>query len=57
MEEFNRLEVISIDPDLIIDGDTIERSLRRHEATTAKMHNGILLSPNFKAAVEEVGFF
>ena len=31
--------------------------MRRHLTTETKMHNGVLLSPYMKAAVDDVGFF
>jgi hypothetical protein len=54
--EFNREDIIKVDPKLAITPDTIERSMRRHRTTTAKMHNGVLLSPYMKSAVESVGY-
>jgi len=54
--EFNEEEIINVDPKLLITGDTIDRSMRRHLTTETKMHNGVLLSPYMKAAVEDVGF-
>jgi hypothetical protein len=56
MDEFNEEEITYIDPKLVITPDTIERSMRRHLTTETKMHNGVLLSPYMKAAVEDVGF-
>ena len=56
MNEFNDEEVVGVDPKLFIDGDTIKRSMRRHMSTTTKMHNGVLLSPYMKSAVDDVGF-
>jgi len=47
--EFNREDIIKVDPKLAITPDTIERSMRRHRTTTAKMHNGVLLSPYMKS--------
>ena len=54
--EFNREDIIRVDPKLRISPDSIERSMRRHRTTTAKMHNGVLLSPYMKSAVESVGY-
>ena len=54
--EFNREDIINVDPKLSITPDTIERSMRRHRLTTARMHNGVLLSPYMKSAVESVGY-
>ena len=57
MDEFNRTNIVTRrDPSLRITSDTINRSMRRHMATTVKMHNGVLLSPYMKRAVEDVGF-
>ena len=56
MDEFNEEEITYIDPKLVITPDTIERSMRRHLTTETKMHNGVLLSPYMKAAVDDVGF-
>jgi hypothetical protein len=56
MKEFNREDIIKRDPKLFISADTIEKSMRRHMSTTTKMHNGVLLSPYMKAAVDDVGF-
>ena len=56
MDEFNEEEITYIDPKLVITPDTIERSMRRHMSTTTKMHNGVLLSPYMKSAVDDVGF-
>jgi len=56
MDEFNEEEITYIDPKLFIDGDTIKKSMRRHMSTTTKMHNGVLLSPYMKSAVDDVGF-
>ena len=54
--EFNREDIIRVDPKLRISPESIERSMRRHRTTTAKMHNGVLLSPYMKSAVESVGY-
>jgi len=56
MKEFNREDIIKRDPKLFISADTIEKSMRRHMSTTTKMHNGVLLSPYMKAAVDDVGY-
>jgi len=56
MDEFNELSVIRVDPKLFIKGSTIDKSRARHETTSAEVHNGVLLSPNFKKLVQEAGF-
>lgn len=56
MNEFNQSEAIQLNPAAFISADTIERSLRRHMTTTAKMHNGVLLSPYVKTAADQEGY-
>jgi hypothetical protein len=57
MDEFNRTNIVTRrDPSLRIDDETIDRSMRRHEATSAKMVNGILLSPYMSREVKETGY-
>ena len=56
MDAFNDAEIVYIDPKLRITRDTIDRSMRRHMSTTTKMHNGVLLSPYMKSAVDDAGF-
>ena len=57
MNEFNRTNVVTRrDPSLRITSDTIDRSMRRHETTSAKMVNGILLSPYMSREVKETGY-
>ena len=57
MNEFSRSSiVVRRDPSLRIDDETIERSMRRHKATSAKMVNGILLSPYMSREVKETGY-
>ncbi len=55
MNEFNQSEAIQLNPAAFISADTIERSLRRHMTTTAKMHNGVLLAPSVKTAADKEG--
>jgi hypothetical protein len=56
MNEFNQSEAVQLNPAAFISADTIERSLRRHMTTTAKMHNGVLLSPYVKTAADQEGY-
>ena len=57
MDEFNRTNIVTRrDPSLRITSDTIDRSMRRHETTSAKMVNGILLSPYMSREVKETGY-
>ena len=57
MDEFSRSSIaVRRDPSLRIDDETIERSMRRHKATSAKMVNGILLSPYMSREVKETGY-
>jgi|14BtaG_2_1085337.scaffolds.fasta_scaffold00285_4 hypothetical protein len=56
MMEFNQSEAVQLNPAAFISSDTIERSLNRHMATTAKMHNGVLLSPYVKTAADQEGY-
>ena len=56
MNEFNKLPILRTDRSLRITPNTIDRSRARHETTSAEVHNGVLLSPNFKRLVEGAGF-
>lgn len=57
MAEFSGSRAVQQDPKLAITPETIERSMKAHARTTTKMHNGVLLSPAMRAAVEAEGFF
>ena len=57
MAEFSNSRAVQQDPKLAITPETIERSMKAHERTTTRMHNGVLLSPAMRANVEAEGFF
>jgi hypothetical protein len=57
MAEFSNSRAVQQDPKLAITPETIERSMKAHERTTTRMHNGVLLSPATRATVEAEGFF
>ena len=48
IRDFNRRH-----PTARIDGDSFKRSMRQHMETSAKMYNGITISPNMRRALEE----
>ena len=57
MMEFNTSSAAKANFKLLINSKTILRSLKSHQRTTLLMHNGVLLSPAMKSAVESEGFF
>ena len=57
IDEFNASSAVARNPDLFIDGEFLDRSFSRHQSTSVKMHNGVLLPKKVKAIVEEDGFF
>ena len=48
--EFNRKH-----PTAVITPETIKRSMAQHMKTSATMYNGVTLSPNMRAKLEEIG--
>ncbi len=58
MDRFNETRAVrDFDPKLRIDDEFIKRSLKRHESTSANMHNGVPLSQNMQGVLGEEGFF
>ena len=42
-------------PSAVITPETIKRSMAQHMKTSATMYNGVTLSPNMRAKLEEIG--
>ena len=58
MDRFNETRAVrDFNPKLRIDDEFIRRSMKRHESTSANMHNGVPLSQNMQGVLDEEGFF
>ena len=58
MDRFNETRAVrDFNPKLRIDDEFIRRSMKRHESTSANMHNGVPLSQNMQGVLGEEGFF
>jgi hypothetical protein len=58
MDRFNETRAVrDFNPKLRIDDEFIGRSMKRHESTSANMHNGVPLSQNMQGVLDEEGFF
>jgi len=58
MDRFNETRAVrDFNPKLRIDNEFIGRSMKRHESTSANMHNGVPLSQNMQGVLSEEGFF